>query len=91
MVTDDGNLLAHEIGGEPRQSIVLTLGPTIVEDHVLALIMPVIGTVDAEVAKTLEFRPPLSEFTFATTALNDASLQAHVDAITAEGSSPLEA
>jgi hypothetical protein len=30
-------LLTHEIGGEPRQSIVLTLSPTIVEGDVLTL------------------------------------------------------
>ena len=38
--------------------------------------------IDAEVMKALAFQPPLSELTFATTALNDASLLAHVDAIT---------
>lgn len=38
--------------------------------------------IDAEVAKALDFQPPLSEFTIATTALNDGPLQAHVDAIT---------
>ena len=38
--------------------------------------------IDDEVAEALKFEPPLSEFTFATTAPNDAKLQAHVDAIT---------
>jgi hypothetical protein len=38
--------------------------------------------IDAEVEKALDFQPPLSEFTIATTALNDVPLQAHVDAIT---------
>ena len=38
--------------------------------------------IDDEVAEALKFKPPLSEFTIATTALNDAKLQAHVDAIT---------
>src|SRR5207344_2611960 len=35
-----GHLLAHEIGGEPRQSIVSTLGPTIVEGDVLTFDQP---------------------------------------------------
>ena len=35
-----------------------------------------------EVAEALKFTPSLSEFTIATTALNAAKLQAHVDAIT---------
>src|SRR5262249_10367702 len=34
---DDGDLLAGEIGGKPRQPIVLTLSPTIVERDVLTL------------------------------------------------------
>ena len=34
---DDGHLSTHEIGGEARQSIVLTLGPTIVQGDVLTL------------------------------------------------------
>jgi hypothetical protein len=38
--------------------------------------------IDEEVAKALNFKPRLSEFTIATTALNAAKLQAHVDAIT---------
>jgi hypothetical protein len=38
--------------------------------------------IDEEVAEALNFKPALSEFTIATTALNDAKLQAHVDAIT---------
>ncbi len=38
--------------------------------------------IDDEVAEALKFEPPLSEFTIATTAPNDAKLQAHVDAIT---------
>ncbi len=38
--------------------------------------------IDAEVAEALKFTPPLSELTMATTAPNDAKLQAHVDAIT---------
>jgi hypothetical protein len=38
--------------------------------------------IDEEVAEALKFAPPLSEFTIATTAPNDAKLQAHVDAIT---------
>lgn len=38
--------------------------------------------IDDEVAEALNFEPPLSEFTVATTAPNDAKLQAHVDAIT---------
>jgi hypothetical protein len=38
--------------------------------------------VDEEVAEVLNFKPVLSEFTIATTALNDVKLQAHVDAIT---------
>ena len=36
--------------------------------------------IDDEVAEALKFEPPLSEFTIATTALNAAKLQAHVDA-----------
>src|SRR5262245_48999558 len=32
---DDGHMLTHEIGGEPRQSVVLTLSPTRVEGEVL--------------------------------------------------------
>ena len=38
--------------------------------------------IDDEVSEALKFKPPLSEFTIATTAPNDAKLQAHVDAIT---------
>jgi hypothetical protein len=38
--------------------------------------------IDDEVAEALNFEPPLSELTIATTALNDNKLQAHVDAIT---------
>lgn len=38
--------------------------------------------IDVEVAEALKFTPSLSEFTIATTALNAAKLQAHVDAIT---------
>jgi hypothetical protein len=38
--------------------------------------------IDDEVAEALKFEPPLSEFTIATTAPNDAKLRAHVDAIT---------
>jgi hypothetical protein len=38
--------------------------------------------IDDEVAEALNFRPPLSRFTIATSAPNDAKLQAHVDAIT---------
>jgi hypothetical protein len=38
--------------------------------------------IDDEVAEALKFTPSLSEFTIATTALNAANLQAHVDAIT---------
>ena len=38
--------------------------------------------IDDEVAEALKFSPSLSEFTIATTALNAAKLQAHVDAIT---------
>jgi hypothetical protein len=38
--------------------------------------------IDEEVAEALSFRPSLSEFTIATTALNAAKLQAHVDTIT---------
>ena len=38
--------------------------------------------IDDEVAEAIKFEPPLSEFTIATTAPNDAKLQAHVDAIT---------
>ena len=38
--------------------------------------------IDDEVAEALKFEPPLLEFTIATTAPNDAKLQAHVDAIT---------
>ena len=38
--------------------------------------------IDVEVAEALKFEPPWSEFTIATTALNAAKLQAHVDAIT---------
>ena len=38
--------------------------------------------IDDEVAEALKFTPSLSEFTIATTALNAAKLQAHVDAIT---------
>jgi hypothetical protein len=38
--------------------------------------------IDDEVAEALKFEPPLSEFTIATTALNAAKLQAHVDAMT---------
>jgi hypothetical protein len=38
--------------------------------------------IDEEVAEALNFRPALSEFTIATTALNDDKIQAHVDAIT---------
>src|SRR5262249_2410847 len=34
---DDGHLSMHEIGGEPRQSIVSTLSPTIVQGDVLTL------------------------------------------------------
>src|SRR5262249_13247318 len=34
---NDGDLLTHQVGGESRQSIVLTLGPTIVERDVLTL------------------------------------------------------
>src|SRR6476646_9767820 len=34
---DDGHLSTREIGGEPRQSIVLTFRPTIVEGDVLTL------------------------------------------------------
>src|SRR6516162_11926883 len=34
---NDGNLLTHEIGGEPCQSIVLTVSPAIVESDVLTL------------------------------------------------------
>src|SRR5215472_12394866 len=34
---NDGHLLTHESGGEPRQSIVLTVSPTIVEGDVLTL------------------------------------------------------
>lgn len=41
-----------------------------------------IKDIDAEVAEALKFTPSLSEFTIATTALNAAKLQAHVDAIT---------
>jgi hypothetical protein len=38
--------------------------------------------IDDEVAEALKFTPPLSELTIATTAPNDAKLQAHVDATT---------
>jgi hypothetical protein len=38
--------------------------------------------IDDEVAEALKFKPRLSEFTIATTALNAAKLQAHVDATT---------
>jgi hypothetical protein len=38
--------------------------------------------IDDEVAEALKFEPRLSEFTIATTATNNAKLQAHVDAIT---------
>jgi hypothetical protein len=38
--------------------------------------------IDDEVTEALEFKPELAEFTIATTATNDANLQAHVDAIT---------
>ena len=38
--------------------------------------------IDDEVVEALKFAPPLTEFTIATTAPNDATLQAHVDAIT---------
>ena len=38
--------------------------------------------IDHEVAEALEFKPALAEFTIATTAPNDAKLQAQVDAIT---------
>jgi hypothetical protein len=38
--------------------------------------------IDKEVAKALEFKPPLSEFTIVTTAADDSALTAHVDAIT---------
>jgi len=38
--------------------------------------------IDDEVAEALKFEPPLSEFTIATTALNAAKSQAHVDATT---------
>ncbi len=38
--------------------------------------------IDDEVAEALKFEPPLSEFTIATTALNAAKLQAHVDTTT---------
>ena len=38
--------------------------------------------IDDEVAEALNFKPPLSEFTIATTALNAAKLQTLVDAIT---------
>lgn len=38
--------------------------------------------IDREVAEALKFRPALAEFTIATTALDDAKLQAHVDTIT---------
>src|SRR5215472_5705357 len=34
---NDGDVLAHKIGGEPRQSIVLPLCPTIVDGDVLTL------------------------------------------------------
>src|SRR5262249_19319912 len=34
---NDGHVLAHKIGGEPRQSIVLPLCPTIVDGDVLTL------------------------------------------------------
>src|SRR5262249_59758388 len=34
---NDGDLLTHQVGGGSRQSIVLTLGPTIVERDVLTL------------------------------------------------------
>src|SRR5262249_10143854 len=34
---NDGPLLPHKIGGEPRQSIVLTVSPAIVEGDVLTL------------------------------------------------------
>src|SRR5262249_19694378 len=34
---NDGYLPMHEIGGEPRQAIVLTLSPTIVEGDVLTI------------------------------------------------------
>jgi tetratricopeptide (TPR) repeat protein len=38
--------------------------------------------IDRQVAQALEFEPPLSEFTIATTALDDATLQAHADVVT---------
>jgi hypothetical protein len=38
--------------------------------------------IDVEVTEALKFTPSLSEFTIATSALNAAKLQAHVDAIT---------
>jgi hypothetical protein len=34
---NDGRLLPSEIGGEPRQSVVFTLSPTIVQGDVLTL------------------------------------------------------
>src|SRR6516164_4076167 len=37
MALADSHLLPHKIGGEPRQSIVLTVSPAIVEGDVLTL------------------------------------------------------
>jgi hypothetical protein len=37
---DDSHLPTHEIAGEPRQSIVLALSPTIVEGDVLSEARP---------------------------------------------------
>ncbi len=40
------------------------------------------GEIDEEIAKALKFRPPLTEFTFATIAADDARIQDHARLIT---------